>query len=544
MVKIDKLVDISNEKHYVSNGYVYFVKKFTRNKAKKHTDDDRICVGKLADDKTKMYPNLKYFELKKEEEKSFEIPGKIDSYLHVGPYFAFLKISQNYSIYDTLEKVFGADSNKIFALSLFSIVEENLVSQHYDRYAFSNYTGLSSSMSTGNISELYKKITSKKIENFLEEYQKSYKKQEPIDERRLVAFDSTNQNTSSFDMLFAEKGHSKKESEDPQINTAIFVDETTKIPLYYETFYGSLLDKTQAGNTLRNAEDLGFKKIFFMMDRGYYSTENLKILSEKEFGLMCPENLDFVKKAFNDYQYIKNKRICYIESENVYGTKFEISFGKDKYFGYIYYDQARAPKEIDSINFKLKILRKKIEENRFYSKKLAEKYEKYFTILKTDFNKNKSKFKILENETVIQELMDKAGMFVIISNVDMTVQKMIEIARARDTSEKVFKRIKDTFDFDCPRVYTDEAFTGKMFVAFLSCLLVETYRYKIRKYLDDLSNRTTHTSITSLNKIVAYKNNQDKWILKYALTKENKEILSLIGYTEKALIDSISSIAL
>ncbi len=71
----------------------------------------------------------------------------------------------------------------------------------------------------------------------------------------------------------------------PDINTAMFADETTGIPLYYEHFYGSILDKTETPFTMEKVKDHGFKKLFLMMDRGYFSQKSLEAVEvlEMEF---------------------------------------------------------------------------------------------------------------------------------------------------------------------------------------------------------------------------------------------------------------------
>ena len=72
----------------------------------------------------------------------------------------------------------------------------------------------------------------------------------------------------------------------PDINTAMFVDEMTGIPLYYEHFYGSLLDKTETPFTMEKVKDLGFSKLFLMMDRGYFSKKALDSMDEYNFAIM------------------------------------------------------------------------------------------------------------------------------------------------------------------------------------------------------------------------------------------------------------------
>ena len=112
----------------------------------------------------------------------------------------------------------------------------------------------------------------------------------------MVAFDSSNQVSESKEQTKARRGKSKTGEKLPIINTAVYVDEITGISLWYEHFDGNVLDKTQTPYSVEKAKQLGFEKLFLMMDRGYYSEENVRRISNLHiaFGMMMPETTSFV----------------------------------------------------------------------------------------------------------------------------------------------------------------------------------------------------------------------------------------------------------
>ena len=60
MIDYSKKVIIEDQKLYVidKHGYVYKIKKYKYNPETKHTDDSRIYVGKIVDNKKQeFYPN-------------------------------------------------------------------------------------------------------------------------------------------------------------------------------------------------------------------------------------------------------------------------------------------------------------------------------------------------------------------------------------------------------------------------------------------------------------------------------------------------------
>lgn len=54
-------------------------------------------------------------------------------------------------------------------------------------------------------------------------------------------------------------------------------------------------------------------------------------------------------------------------------------------------------------------------------------------------------FTVEENKPAIQECLNEAGFFVILSNAHLDAESMISVARMRDRGEKAFRQIKTQF---------------------------------------------------------------------------------------------------
>ena len=527
-------VKIPEKKEVVidKRGYVYYIIELKYNPNTKHTDDVRKAIGKVCeDDKEYMHPNKAYNSFFNDE--PLEEPESIDSYLHYGAYLALKKVGERFGLLESLRRSFPKLYDKILALCIFAIDSEDSTAQHYEKWGFSNYAGIDACLTSGNISEIYKEIGKDResIDEFLKLYHETYSNMNSIKDRTVIAFDSTNQNTSANteNMTRAEVGKAKKDESLPIINTAFFADEITGIPIFYETFYGSILDKTETPFTKDKIEHLGYKKCFFMMDRGYYSEKTLKSLQNDEFAIMCPESLLEIKEIFKKFKNeIMMNYSAYIPEENVYGMLIHDEFKKGL-FHYVYYDHEAALDEINLINGKIEhMVSELLKPKTYFSRKLAEKYKKYLTLVPIG-TKGKRKFSIIKNTKAIQEEINDAGLFVILSNVKMTAKEMIQIARKRDVVEKNFKSLKTHLLFDKPDVHNDLTYDGKMFVMFIALNLLTTYRFLIKQHLDAISSRTVHTSLSSLGKIIIEKRD-NYWCLRYAFTKQIKDILALIGY--------------
>ena len=541
----NNIIDISNLKNIkiYNNGYVYHFTRVWWNKETNHSDDDRISIGKLVDnnDKTKMYPNESFF-IRFPDYVLLEEPGKIDSYLHSGAYIALEKSANEYNLIELLKKNFPKYHKKILALAISYIDNEDSTSQHYEKWAFSNYSGLDTSLTPSMINEIYNNIDMDSINDFLQDYGKIYKGKNNIKKRNCIAFDSTNQNTSS-DISFAEYGHAKVDEGLPVINTAILVDEETNIPLYYEHFFGSLLDKSQITKSIEHIKNLGFERLFYMFDRGYFSSKSINSLLEDEFAIMTPKNNISANEIIDRYKRLIEDEKYYICDENIYGFKTEekIEIGDAKLNVHMFYDPLRAADEKQSIHTKLSLMEKKLKDTKYYSKKLESTFEKYFKISKIG-TRGKCKFTYTKKIDEINKEMSRIGMFIIVTNTNKSTNEIIMISRARDTSEKAFRRIKSHFDLAKPLVHNDKTFSGKMFVAFVALIIVEIFRYKIKDMLNKTSSETTFTILAELTKIIIYKKRDNTWALRYALTKKTKDVLSLLNINEKYLNDFIKKL--
>ena len=299
--------------HILNKKYVYWYNKASWNKEKRVMQDNRVLIGRLVPGKTdQMYPNERYEKLfvQKVSDSVMEAPKKI---------------ARNVGLVKSLKTHFPQHWKEILALSYYLISSQSSTAQLFSYWSFTHYCGLSKTFCSSAISDLYRQIglDAGAIEAFLSDYQHNYfqwKSSLDLPNQTLLSFDSTNQNTASKNITMAEFGHAKIKENLPDVNTAMFVDELTGIPLFYEHFYGSILDKSQTPFTLEKAQNLGFQKLFLVMDRGYCSHAAINKLKEMTFSVMCPESLTLTSSLITTYsEKIINREEFYISQEDAYG---------------------------------------------------------------------------------------------------------------------------------------------------------------------------------------------------------------------------------
>lgn len=121
-------------------GYVYFNSAtfWTDSKfmSHKYADHTKVCIGKILfpgsiwTDDPRMHPNSNYFKLF-DVDKLPETPDRADS-ISVGVLSAVSSLSTETGLSQILTDVFGEeDSRLILDLSMYMLVQESAVFQHY-----------------------------------------------------------------------------------------------------------------------------------------------------------------------------------------------------------------------------------------------------------------------------------------------------------------------------------------------------------------------------------------------------------------------------
>lgn len=544
---------------YYPNGYVYWITTSSWDPEKRRTIDDRTCIGKKVADKPGwLYPNKRFFELfgsvaeSQKGKTTVSQRGYFSVILNYGVYYALNRTAEKCGLTNALQSVFSADDcTKIFALAMHAIDAQNSIAQDFPDWCFNNYCGIKRPLHNSEISTFYQELAAAKgcFDSFMRNFRQNYCKAFPNEARGALAFDSTNQNTASKNLALAEFGHAKINEQLPDINTAMFVDEKTGIPLYYEHFCGSLLDKSETPVTLKKAGDLGFEHLFLMMDRGYMSTENLKELkrAHHQFAMMCPDNLQLVKELISRHrEVIKDNESYYIDSEDIYGVHLPGTvFRNSTYDAYVFYDEQRAHEERNSIHGRLGFFKQRLLEKKRYSAALSKKYEPWILVEQLSSKDESGRnFKISVKHENVQSLIDDAGYFVILSNAGLSAQKMIEIARMRDKNEKVFRRLK--YHFGLTKTYTHkmETYEGKMFIAFVALIMVEAFRFYESKELHAKTSNTTATLLAELRKYQIRLKQNGKWMPQYAATSAQKKLLAALDQTAAQIEAAVGGLTL
>ena len=95
-----------------------------------------------------------------------------------------------------------------------------------------------------------------------------------------------------------------------------------QIPLLYENYPGSVVDVSQLQYMVQKFKGFGYKNLGFVLDRGYFSKENLAYMDSCDYGfiIMVKGRASFVKNQILSHKgKFEAKRACAITQYHTYG---------------------------------------------------------------------------------------------------------------------------------------------------------------------------------------------------------------------------------
>lgn len=506
--------------------------------SRKYTFPKRVTIGKLSDtDSEFMKPNqnfLKYFpdaELPESKSRTSR-----SSCLRVGAYFVLRKIIEECSLNDILGKYFRSRDIGLFLdLAVYSIIAENNAAQYYPDYTYNHplFTEKMKQYSDSTVSDFLNSVTDDQSTGFLNTWNESRNYREKI----YISYDSTNKNCQAGDIEMVEFGHPKVDMGEPVFNYAVAYDTHNQEPLFYEKYPGSLNDISQLQFMLDKASGYGYKKIGFILDRGYFSCENIQYMDKcgYSFVIMVKGMSALVNELILENKgTFENKRVNNISEYGVYGKtirhKLYAGDKKERYF-HLYHSISKESAERIEIEKRINQMTQYLKKYQNKVKEFGPGFEKYFNLHYDE----KSQAFILPEErcSVVERELDLAGYFCIVTSEKMSAKEAIELYKSRDVSEKLFRGDKSYLGNKSIRVYSEESAGAKIFVEFVAmivrCKMYIKLKGEMKKLDKKLNYMTVPAVIKELEKIEMVRQLENIYRLDHAVTANQKVILKAFG---------------
>ena len=519
--------------------------------AKQYNVPDRVIIGKQnQSDKKQMEPNenfLKYFPEVDLPEERYD--SNRSSCLRIGAYIIIQQMMKETGIPELLSEYFNdRDLGLFLDLITYTLICENNAGQYYPDYAYNHplFTEGMRIYSDATVSDFLGRVTDDQSIGFLNEWNAKRDHREKI----YISYDSTNKNIQAGDVEIAEFGNAKVDTGKPIFNYSIAYDTHNREPLFYEKYPGSINDVSQLQIMLDKAMGYGYRKIGFILDRGYFSKANLDYMDHcgYDFVVMVKGMSTLVNELILENKgKFEDKRACSIRRHKVYGTtvkrKLFLTDEKERYF-HIFHSSGKETKERENVE--------KAVENcaYFLEKKKGSVYEvpnylQYY--FEPEYSKDGYFLMAREKRDVIERELRLCGYFVIITSQKMTAGEAIDLYRSRDASEKLFRGDKSYLGNKSIRVYSDESVSAKIFIEFVALIIRNRIYTKLRDEVERLGKdpnfMTVPAAIKELEKIEIIRGLDLVYRLDHAVTATQKTILSAFDMDVKYVQDKAKRIS-
>ena len=504
---------------------------------RKYTIPKRMIIGKLCrGDETMMQPNQNYLTCFPDAELPEEKinPGR-SSCIKIGTHAVIEWVLEEYRLPSYLGKHFDAkDLGLLQDLMAYSLVCENNAGQYYPDYAY-NHALFSDGMriySDSKISSFLHEITDDQTVGFLNDWNGSQDHREKI----YISYDSTNKNSQAGDLELVEYGKPKADTGDPIFNYAIAYDTKNAKPLFYEAYPGSITDVSQLEYMLGKAKGYGYENIGFVLDRGYFSKENIRTMDRYgyDFVLMVKGMSSLVDEPVLSHKgMFEDNRDYVIRRHRVYGMtvkrKLYADDERERYF-HIYHSTGKEHGEREELENRLEKMEKAVEKLKEAQIPPGPGILKYYEPFCDEHGRLMA---ARERKDVVQRELRLCGYFVIVTSKKMTAAEAIDVYYSRDSSEKLFRGDKSYLGNKSMRVYSDESAEAKIFIEFMALIVRNRIYTKLKEEADRLENRpnfmTVPAALKELDKIEMVRGFDGIYRMDHAVTKTQKTILKAFG---------------
>ncbi len=514
------------------------------NAEKQYTIPKRSIIGKVnPSDKKQMFPNDQFQKYFPEFSLPEELPEANRSCcLRIGTYAVIRYVLQEYKLQPMLLRWFSNDTGLLLDLVSYLIVEEDNAGQYYPDFAFCHplFSKEMRIFSDTTVCRFLKSVRKEQTIGFLDDWNSRRDHKQRI----YISYDSSNKNCQAGDIDLIEYGKAKDDKGFPVFNLAIAFDKTNRVPLFYEEYPGSITDVSQFSCMVDKVREYGYRKVGFILDRGYFSKDNIRYMEDHHYAfiIMVKGKKDLVSSLIEEnLGSFEIERDQAIRSYRVYGKTIRAKLYEDdasERWLHLYFNPGKQAAEREQLEQLLDKMKQYLDKHKGDAITLGQTYQRYFEL---HFNKKHQLVSYSEKQEVIKQELRLSGYFCIITSEEMTASEALIHYKGRDISEKLFRADKSFIGSKSMRVQSLESLSAKIFIEFVA-LIIRNRMYNLLKETllrmeTKVNYLTVPAAIKELEKIEMVRRNNGEYRLDHAVTKKQKIILSSFGLSEMDIRD-------
>ena len=316
-----------------------------------------------------------------------------------------------------------------------------------------------------------------------------------------LALDITSISSHSQFISECEPGYNREGDALSQINLCLLCGEKTHLPVYQTIYSGNLVDVSTFRTTIKEMEAIsGGKKLILVTDKGFYSTENVKLMvqeySSSEFLMAVPfSNLWAKEQVIKERDTIdRPENLILTSGSPCRGVSRKIVLDGFQLIAHIRYNPERALAERNELYTHVVWLKQMVQSGKKMHS-FSKEIKKYLLVSKTG--------KVIHaqiNGKEVERSLLTSGWFILLGNGEITAQQAHDIYQKKDVAEKAFMKYKSMLSLRRLRVHSDERMKNKLLVGFLALTLI-SYIHKIMKEKNLYRKMTMEKMFITLSKL-------------------------------------------
>lgn len=544
-IRIPDVPGLITRKKIRGHIYIHYEYDSTYDRGKRITYPKRVSIGKLDADGL-MVPNANF----RKYLPGVHLPGErrvgsVSGCLRMGAFFIIGKIISDCGIREKLSPFFKPkEVGLLLDLSVYSIISEDNAAQYYPDYTFNHpvFTHGMRRYTDYTVSSFLGGVAFDQTAGFLNKWNEGRSRGEKI----YISYDSTNKNCQAGDLEIVEFGKAKDDARLPLFNYSLAFDQGNEEPLFYEEYPGSIVDVSQLKHMLDKAEGYGYRDIGFILDRGYFSKDNIACMDRLGYGfvMMVKGRRSLVSSLVDSVAgTFERDRRRFIRRHRGYATTVKAKLypedAAERHF-HICYSVERECREHAAVEEKIEKLARHLEKQENKEAVFPDAVGHYFELAYD--SRGKVFLGARERTDVVSRELELCGYYAIVTSEDKTAEEALALYKGRDSSEKLFRGDKSYLGNHSLRVCSDESASAKIFIEFIALIV----RNKLYGYLKNAKPRnerkancmTVPAAIRKLEKIEMMRRGDDRYSLCHAVTATQKEILGAFGLDEHFITEN------
>lgn len=467
--------------------YVY-EDKAVWNAQKKYGTHKRCYIGKMIDGQ--FVPSKNYqLQIQLEQtvqQKPGPVPATCSKRSFCGATNLFDAIGEKLGVIDDLKRCFPQIYRQILSIAYFLILEDRNPMSRFPKWAATHDHPYGKDIPSQRSSELFGLVDEDSKQRFFRLQGKRRL------ETEFLAYDTTSISSYSKSLKQVKYGMNKDHDPLAQINLALLFGEKSRLPVYYRKLPGNISDVKTIQNLLADIDFLQLEKVKLVMDRGFYSEDNINALYQQHFKFLiaAKTSLKLVQRKLDEVRGVMVSRPYYSSKYGLYydtsltdwhyseekKRSGEVTRDTRRLYLHLYYNDQKATDDKIAFNKLLDCLETELlsgKKNPDHEKM----YTRYYEINETPVRG----ISLVPKQEAITEAEKNYGYFALMSNGIKDPLDALEIYRSKDLIEKAFGNLKERLNMRRTSVWSEENLEGKLFVQFVALI----YLSYIKKAMSD-----------------------------------------------------------